>query len=191
VRVSGSYRRAAVAADDGWTCNGFGATDKGLPTKRTPKGTLEGAWFVHTGNGRSFSEQQLIDCAWDEVGDSARWHVAQPAAQTAPGLGLPLIPARGQTLLPPNPKPPQRQPQPQGSKGCDGGDPIDAIDYVAKKGGIAQTQDYPYRGLNGYCRSEGGKRESRGFWSAAPRPRPLWGVLPPCWRVAPAQLAAR
>jgi hypothetical protein len=31
-------------------------------------GTLEGAWFVHTGQGRSFSEQQLVDCAWDEVG---------------------------------------------------------------------------------------------------------------------------
>ncbi|GBF93582.1 hypothetical protein Rsub_06302 [Raphidocelis subcapitata] len=68
-------------------------------------GTLEGAWFVHTGNGRSFSEQQMIDCAWDE-----------------------------------------------GPKGCDGGDPIDVFEYVAKKGGIAQTQDYPYRGLNGYCR---------------------------------------
>lgn len=31
-------------------------------------GAMEGAWFVATGSGRSFSEQQLIDCAWDEVG---------------------------------------------------------------------------------------------------------------------------
>jgi hypothetical protein len=30
-------------------------------------GTLEGAWFVQTGAGRSFSEQQLVDCAWDQV----------------------------------------------------------------------------------------------------------------------------
>lgn len=31
-------------------------------------GSLEGSWFVHTGKSRSFSEQQLIDCAWDEGG---------------------------------------------------------------------------------------------------------------------------
>eukprot|EP00879_Flechtneria_rotunda_P020025 GHRR01021053.1.p1 GENE.GHRR01021053.1~~GHRR01021053.1.p1 ORF type:complete len:405 (+),score=139.61 GHRR01021053.1:1350-2564(+) len=29
-------------------------------------GTLEGSWYVHTGKPRSFSEQQLIDCAWDQ-----------------------------------------------------------------------------------------------------------------------------
>jgi cathepsin L len=29
-------------------------------------GTMEGAWFVATGAPRSFSEQQLIDCAWDQ-----------------------------------------------------------------------------------------------------------------------------
>ncbi|KAI8469275.1 MAG: cysteine endopeptidase [Monoraphidium minutum] len=31
-------------------------------------GSLEGAWFTATGQSRSFSEQQLIDCAWDEGG---------------------------------------------------------------------------------------------------------------------------
>jgi hypothetical protein len=30
-------------------------------------GALEGAWFVQTGAGRSFSEQQLVDCAWEQV----------------------------------------------------------------------------------------------------------------------------
>ncbi|KAF8061334.1 cfaD [Scenedesmus sp. PABB004] len=29
-------------------------------------GTLEASWFVQTGSPRSFSEQQLVDCAWDE-----------------------------------------------------------------------------------------------------------------------------
>eukprot|EP00882_Tetradesmus_deserticola_P032370 GHRQ01036711.1.p1 GENE.GHRQ01036711.1~~GHRQ01036711.1.p1 ORF type:complete len:101 (-),score=11.79 GHRQ01036711.1:490-759(-) len=29
-------------------------------------GTMEGAWFVATGAPRSFSEQQLIDCAWQQ-----------------------------------------------------------------------------------------------------------------------------
>lgn len=27
-------------------------------------GTMEGSWFTATGSPRSFSEQQLIDCAW-------------------------------------------------------------------------------------------------------------------------------
>jgi hypothetical protein len=27
-------------------------------------GTMEGAWYTATGEPRSFSEQQLIDCAW-------------------------------------------------------------------------------------------------------------------------------
>ncbi len=27
-------------------------------------GTMEGSWFTATGEPRSFSEQQLIDCAW-------------------------------------------------------------------------------------------------------------------------------
>lgn len=27
---------------------------------------MEGSWYVETGEPRSFSEQQLIDCAWDE-----------------------------------------------------------------------------------------------------------------------------
>ncbi|KAF6265677.1 hypothetical protein COO60DRAFT_1697673 [Scenedesmus sp. NREL 46B-D3] len=29
-------------------------------------GTMEGAWFVATGEPHSFSEQQLIDCAWEQ-----------------------------------------------------------------------------------------------------------------------------
>jgi hypothetical protein len=29
-------------------------------------GTMEGGWFVATGAPRSFSEQQLIDCAWEQ-----------------------------------------------------------------------------------------------------------------------------
>lgn len=29
-------------------------------------GTMEGAWYVHTGSARSFSEQQLVSCAWDQ-----------------------------------------------------------------------------------------------------------------------------
>lgn len=29
-------------------------------------GTMEAAWFTATGAPRSFSEQQLIDCAWSE-----------------------------------------------------------------------------------------------------------------------------
>ena len=36
------------------SCWSFGAT-----------GTMEGVWYVSTGERRSFSEQQLIDCAWD------------------------------------------------------------------------------------------------------------------------------
>ena len=66
---------------------------------------MEGAWFSATGDARSFSEQQLIDCAWDE-----------------------------------------------GVHGCSGGDYQPGWDYVAKAGGVATTQDYPYVGQNDYCR---------------------------------------
>ncbi|KAI8474230.1 MAG: cysteine proteinase [Monoraphidium minutum] len=77
-------------------------------------GTMEGAWFVATGKGRSFSEQQLIDCAWD-----------------------------------------------QGPNGCNGGDAQPGVDYVIKAGGVAQTQDYPYKGLNGFCRDNATKLVGR------------------------------
>jgi hypothetical protein len=43
-------------------------------------------------------------------------------------------------------------PKNQGPKGCDGGDAQPAFAYVVKSGGVAQTQDYPYKGLNGWCR---------------------------------------
>jgi len=29
-------------------------------------GSMEASWFISTGTPRSFSEQQLIDCSWDE-----------------------------------------------------------------------------------------------------------------------------
>ena len=82
-------------------------------------GAMEGAWFVATSAGRSFSEQQLIDCAWDEVRrrGGGGWGDAHRS--------LPAI------------RPPARL---QGPTGCDGGDAQPAFSYISKAGGIAQTQ---------------------------------------------------
>jgi hypothetical protein len=61
-----------------------------------------------TGQSRSFSEQQLMDCGWDYGHNKA----------------------------------------------CDGGDYQPAITYLKHAGGAALEVDYPYVGLDSFCRWE-------------------------------------
>jgi len=57
-----------------------------------------------------------------------------------------------QTATDPPPESNTDRNQCKGPHGCDGGDAQPAFEYVVNAGGISQTQDYPYKGLNGFCR---------------------------------------
>ncbi|KAJ9521835.1 hypothetical protein QJQ45_024698, partial [Haematococcus lacustris] len=81
-------------------------------------GIKDQGMYVSTGQRRSFSEQQIIDCSWD-----------------------------------------------YGPGGCGGGDYQPAFNYVAREGGIALEQDYPYLSNNDYCRARNASRpgQFKGF----------------------------
>eukprot|EP00887_Chlorella_sp_A99_P000277 scaffold13.g277.t1 len=42
-------------------------------------------------------------------------------------------------------------------KGCFGGEQSDAFDYIFAKGGMPSQDDYPYTGINGFCRRDAKK----------------------------------
>ncbi|GAB4818605.1 hypothetical protein N2152v2_005651 [Parachlorella kessleri] len=68
---------------------------------------FETAYFRLTGKQQLFSEQQLIDCAWEV-----------------------------------------------NNHGCYGGDQGRAFDWVFQHGGLARNEDYPYRGVNDFCKKD-------------------------------------
>ncbi|EFJ39241.1 hypothetical protein VOLCADRAFT_71624, partial [Volvox carteri f. nagariensis] len=44
-------------------------------------GAMQGAWFKATGQALSFSEQQLVDCAWDYGNDGCAGGFVEPTLQ--------------------------------------------------------------------------------------------------------------
>jgi len=54
-----------------------------------------------------------------------------------------------------------------GNHGCQGGWPSNALNYIIKAGGLHYENEYPYRGVNQNCQSNGGSFKLGGFSSAS------------------------
>jgi hypothetical protein len=109
---------------------------------------MEGAWFSATGEARSFSEQQLIDCAWDEGVHGCSGGDYQPGWVLVVWLRLCFFAAaqhHSHTHTHTRAHAPPTADQLPPRIHC-------RWDYVVKAGGVATTQDYPYVGQNDWCR---------------------------------------
>ncbi|KAI3428334.1 hypothetical protein D9Q98_006714 [Chlorella vulgaris] len=51
-----------------------------------------------------------------------------------------------------------------GNKGCFGGDQIRALNWMFKRGGLASQADYPYQGINNFCRTDVAEKKFEGHW---------------------------
>ena len=131
-------------------------------------GALEAAWYRSTGKQELFSEQHMIDCAW-EAGNSgcygesrscdaaarfAKLHFVAPLCLPA----LALLAAVGvdspTTRFCPPSSPSLRRCPPALPCLPAGGDQIRALNWMFKRGGLALQAAYPYQGVNNFCRKD-------------------------------------
>lgn len=143
-------------------------------------GAIEAAWYRATGKQLLFSEQHMIDCGW-EAGNSGCYggwgrvcgagvevvvlalllllSLLRFASSRSGALSMPVI----SSLTPQQPSPP---PPRLHARCCPplpaGGDQVRILNWVFRRGALATQADYPYQGINNFCRTDVTQKRFKG-----------------------------